>query len=324
MKKLIFILLLGFLTSAHAYGEWIPNWTIFKDSINLDVPQGKCLVKGYIVDYGGNRISQGIVGTTDFKKQAKVDEEGNFELLLDDTDSSIFFFAHGYSESVLYNYDFKSQHEVSMEFLAYTDMGVIEVEKPVIYCYSDKPISFDLNLELRSELVFSYPNYNEDGWKIDLDQEGIQVNNSTYPYLFWEGETEQLTYSTSNEGKVEGFIIKTDTCITFMENTLSSMGLNTIEKTDFITYWGPRLLTKDYALIQFVLDDEYSNEIAGITTSVQPDNQRRVFMKFTSMDVPYTSFDLTTPSFTQVQRDGFTLIEWGGAEIPLEVKMLTN
>ena len=321
MKKLVFFLLLGCLSTANAYGEWIPNWTIFKDTINPNVEAGKCLVKGTIVDYGGSTIGEGIVGTTDFKKQAKVDEEGNFELLLDDTDSSIFFFAHGYSESVLYNYDFKSQHEVTMQFLAYTDDGMIEVEKPVIYCYSNKPIEFDMQLDLRSDLSFSYPQYEENGWHVGLDKDGIQVNGQNYPYLFWEGETDHLTYTASAENTVEGYLIQTDTCITFMETTLSAMGLNATEKTDFITFWGPRLMQKEYALVQFIVDEDYDTEIAGINTSVKPDNQRRVFMKFTGLDVPYTSFELTTPSFSKIDRSGFTIIEWGGAEVPLSLNI---
>ena len=141
-------------------------------------------------------------------------------------------------------------------------------------------------------------------------------NQKKYPYLFWEGTNPSLFYSIE-KGELHGFIIKTDTAISFLENQLGLIGLNSVERTDFITFWGPILEKNEYALIQFILDDDYENQIAKMDIQPKPDAEKRVFMICSGLTSPYLGMNIVPQTFNSFERKGFTVVEWGGSEINL-------
>ena len=315
--KLIAILSFFILTPSLVKAEWIPPYHIKSDTLNTVIPEGITRVNGLITDYGNNVIGQGIVGTTDFKHQAKVNLDGTFSLDVPSTYRDLFFFAIGHEEVVLYGYIFKSQHEVYIQFLSRYDAGTVELEKPVIYAYSEAPQNVEIALSVMGNLSFTYPQLIEK-WEFTAGTNGTinMSNGDKYPYLFWEGEKDQMHYKTANN-LIVGYLIKTDTCVKFLENQLDDYGLNQTEKTDFITYWGPRMIQKDFALVQFITDDDYASQIAKINVSPEPNAMLRLFMFFSPLDSPNVKY---TPNYNKPERltrSGLTIVEWGGAEVPL-------
>jgi hypothetical protein len=319
MKKFhVFILFLLPLLSVTAHAESVLEnyYKVVSDKHDPAVKSGTCLIKGKLVDRDGGRIQDGVISTFNRSKSTVSDEDGNYSLTISSKDTSIFFYHSGYGEIVIWNYAFQSQHVVTIDFYTTkkTDYPVIQ-EKPVIYLYSCKPMDVALRLEHPS-IRFTYPAY-ENGWSVKVSENGMltsHVDGKEYPYLFWEGSSENLDY-ISNDSRINGFMINTDSAVHFLESSLTALGLNQKEQTDFITYWAPRLIQKQFAFVQFLVDEAYDATVAGLAVSPEPDAQRRVYMLFTPLDRPHTFFDHQPQLLSSFDRSGLTLVEWGGSEI---------
>ncbi len=328
MKIIILIVSLAITCMANA-GKSRIEYSIKSDVTSTKVKAGKCLVYGKILFQGETPLSNVLISTIDHKNTTTSNADGSFSFIINDADSSLFIFKSGYSEIVIPSYDFKSKHAVKIEFYPVVEVEMIEVEKPVIYLYNDIETDVKIKLNPKSKLTFTYPVYDNE-WNIKTLKNGnLKLGDRTYPYLFWEGKQNQLAFNGTSKldgyfNAIDGFLIKTDTCVSFMEKTLTSMGLNSTEKTDFITFWGPRLEQHDYAFIQFIVDDAYSNTIAELEVTPKPTNTKRIFMCFngSTLKSKFSDLIISPQTFKKVDRKGLTLIEWGGAEIPFTVTNL--
>lgn len=300
--------------AAHAELRLIVPYTIISDSVAAQVPKGFCKIKGSIISSDTSIIRDGIVANYGMTHKTKIDE-GSFELLIPDTDSVVFFYSALYGEIIINPYDFQSGHEVILNFYPIEAGMMMNVDKPVIYCYSDQPLTATIELNFKGDFIFSYPAYNN-GWQIEVEESGLlkTENGKAYPYLFWEGETTELNFQANQNGSYDGFYIQTDSVTNFLEAQLTALGLNRNEQTDFITYWAPRILENEHVFIQFLVDEAYSENVAEIEISPNPDNMRRVYVLYTAMnDLP--DFEIKSQSFESIKRTGFTVIEWGGSEM---------
>lgn len=315
--KNFFLLFCCFLGKS-LWAEYIPEYTLLKDTLKTSISENYAVIKGKVIDYNGKPVSEGLISTTDFSHQTKTDALGNFELTLPQHFSDLFFYKMKYGE-VIISYDFKSQHEYTYEITATENHDIIEVEKPVIYLYGDT--DFKLSLSPLAPFVFTYPNYDQ-SWNFTATPSGNIVdkkNQKSYPYLFWESKTTQLQYS-QKEDVVEGFMVETDTVVQFLENQLTFFGFNTTEKTDFITYWAPRMIEKQYVFIQFLVGETYAERIASYELSPKAASELRVFMLFTPLDNTITQMPVVPQQLTSTERKGFTIVEWGGAELPMFIR----
>ena len=177
--------------------------------------------------------------------------------------------------------------------------------KPVIYLYPEKETEVSVALTLNGKLTCTYPDYRE-GWTVTASPDGSLTDKSgqTYNYLYWEGET--LTrYDLS-----EGFCIKGKDTAAFLETALAGLGLNRREANEFIVFWLPMMQKNAYNIISFAAE-EYT-ESAKLAVTPAPDTIIRVFMVWQAAAeyVEIAPQELSAP-----QRSGFTVIEWGGAEI---------
>ena len=227
----------------------------------------------------------------------------------------------GFEEIVIWNYKFKSQHHVHIDFYPSSNIMMMTVDKPVIYLYNESALKVDLSFSCIGDLTFTYPKYN-DGWNLSVKGNTIMDLNTgkNYPYLFWESKTNQLDFK-SEEKSIQGFLVNTDTLINFFENSLTSLGLNSTEQTDFITYWVPKLVQHDFVFLQFLVDTDYDAIISQIKISPQPTAMRRIFMLYTGHENEYLPFQVSAQEFTSFSRQGFTLVEWGGSEISTQILM---
>ncbi len=312
MKR--FILALIIVAALPAFAEVVPEYQIISDSTDASVPSGKCKIYG-TTTLDGVPVPNCKVATTDRAFTTTSDSTGHFELIISSGTKQLYMFQIGLREIVTQPHNFRSGYGVHLDFyLRENDMIYME-EKPVIYLYSEQEQAVNIKMSTKGELTFTYPEYKNE-WNVTTNSNGELTSTSTgkkYPYLFWEGKS-NISF-TSPTFAFDGFLIDTDSTISFLENNLSLLGLNHKEQTDFITYWGPRLQQKEQVLIQFLVDEEYTNHVSSIAITPAPTSSKRVYMIFTH-DIP-EQLVVSPQQFEPFHRSGLTLIEWGGSQINL-------
>ena len=178
-------------------------------------------------------------------------------------------------------------------------------EKPVIYLYPEKETEVKVQLDYDGTLVCTYPEY-DNGWSVVAQPDGTLCDESgkTYSYLFWEGYMD-TTYDFS-----KGFVVKGSETAEFLEERLEELGLNTREANEFIVYWLPRMQENKYNLITF--QTEAYTDVAKLHITPEPDSVLRVFMAYKELKKP---IEIEEPAIAPFERKGFTVVEWGGAEV---------
>jgi hypothetical protein len=188
--------------------------------------------------------------------------------------------------------------------------GGAVLRKPVIYLYPERETEVRVELELvGATLVAAYPRYQSGGWAVVASPDGSLTDARTgkpYSYLFWEARRDvpyDLDVSRS-------FCVAGPDVEAFLERSLATLGLEGKEVNDFIVYWLPVLERNAYNLISF-LEEEYT-DTARLRVAPAPDTLIRVFMAFRGAD----AFVHTSPvPLRAVTRKGFTVLEWGGADL---------
>ena len=184
------------------------------------------------------------------------------------------------------------------------DRGEV-VAKPVIYLYPETTTQVTVNLDLDGELTCTYPAY-EEGWTVTAAPDGTLTGETgqTYNYLYWEGLRE-ADYDFS-----QGFCVAGQDTAPFLEDALADLGLTRREANEFIVYWLPMMEENPYNLIAF--QQEAYTDGAVLTVDPQPDTLLRVFMAYKPLEEPV---EVEPQTLTAPDRTGFTLVEWGGAEV---------
>ena len=178
-------------------------------------------------------------------------------------------------------------------------------EKPVIYLYPETETRVTVKLDLSGELTCAYPAY-DGGWTVTAAPDGTLTDEHgrTYNYLYWEGEVANgFDFS-------KGFCVAGSDTAAFLEDALDRLGLTRREANEFLVYWLPRMQDNPYNLIAF--QQEAYTESAKLTVSPRPDSVLRVFMAWKPLARPVDIPAQILPGF---ERRGFTLVEWGGAEV---------
>lgn len=179
--------------------------------------------------------------------------------------------------------------------------------KPVIYLYPEKTQEISVKLAFNGTVDYTYPDYNN-GWRVKATPDGTLTNledDSTHYYLFWEGTPNHIDWDFS-----EGFVVKGEDAQTFLQDILPQMGLTPKEYNDFIVYWGPMLRQNKYNLITFAT--KQYEELATLDVDPKPDTVLKVHMVYKAIDTPVS---IRPQTFAPVERNGFTLVEWGGTAI---------
>lgn len=183
---------------------------------------------------------------------------------------------------------------------------IVYAEKPVIYLYPQQETAISVRLDYDGVLTSSYPSY-KSGWNVIARPDGTLTDPETgreYYCLFWEGISNRK-YDLST-----GFVVAGEDTESFLEEVLSQLGLNDREANEFIIYWLPRMEGNSYNLISFQWENY--TESAALLVEPAPDSILRIFMAWKKLDSPV---DIPYQTFPQWERTGFSLVEWGGAEI---------
>lgn len=178
------------------------------------------------------------------------------------------------------------------------------VYKPVIYLYPEAETEVTVKLRLNGSLRCTYPAYG-DGWTVTARPDGTLWDGvRTYNYLFWDGAL-QANYDFS-----AGFCVKGSDTAAFLETALEQLGLDRREANEFIVFWLEKMQDNPYNVIAF--QTEAYTRAAEMEITPQPDTLIRVFMAWYPSQ---TWVKLPAQTLTAPQRTGFTVVEWGGAEL---------
>lgn len=180
--------------------------------------------------------------------------------------------------------------------------------KPVIYLYPDRKMQVHIELKYDPGFSVTYPDYKK-GWDVTAEPSGKIINNDgkEYGYLYWEGNPDpDASYDLST-----GFVVKGEDTASFLQNKLSEFGLMPKEYNEFIVYWLAKMEKNPYNLIHFASQSEYSDK-AILEITPKPDSILRVFMVYKPIIKP---INVQPQIITEFQRQGFTVVEWGGSEL---------
>lgn len=180
------------------------------------------------------------------------------------------------------------------------------VAKPVIYLYPEEETTVHVQLDFNGNLTSTYPAY-DSGWTVTVQPDGTLTDPETgreYYCLFWEGLT-NVPYDLS-----EGFVVAGEDTEEFLEDALRQLGLTDKEANEFIIYWLPRMEANAYNLVAFQTDIYTDNAV--LTIDPAPDMLLRVFMAYQPLEAPIR---ILPQKLETVERTGFTVVEWGGAQI---------
>jgi hypothetical protein len=315
-KLILFLLLSWFSINSWAEDQlkYLPNFYISKTEKNTSLKSGTATItfrfnsenfyvipKGYktIIYYSINEKTDTLFLDSTFITTIEVKSgKTNFK----------FWAGPGYNEVIADSVDIANQTSNEAQVNFYSENTMIMVDKPVIYFQSTIKIDFSLKVNPTNEFTFTYPVYT-DLWKGTLYPSGeIEIGNQKYPYLFWDSKQEFRLEKQSN-----GFHISKKEVIAFLEKQLSNVGMTSTEKTDFITYWGPRLTHYESVFIQFYVQ-EACNQFATIECEPKPTAINRLYIGFLEWNEGLTPLvqPMDLPAF---KRDGFNLLEWGGFEL---------
>ena len=178
--------------------------------------------------------------------------------------------------------------------------------KPILYFYPECPTVCSAKITLNGELTCTYPAHGADGWQdFTAHPDGTLIfpDGKEYYALYWEG----LQCSAWDFSR--GFCVRGEDTAAFLEWALAELGLTPREANEFIVYWLPRMQDNPYNVISF--QTAAYTEGAVLEIAPAPDSLLRVFMAYYPSDV---EIDILPQVFEGFERQGFTVVEWGGAQ----------
>lgn len=176
------------------------------------------------------------------------------------------------------------------------------VKKPILYLYPEEDTEVTVSFEQPENLTTTYPKY-ADSWKVTALPNGdLYDSEGKYYYgLYWDEIDSERSY-------VEGFYVEKDNAIPFLEEKMSTIGLNDRERNEFIMYWLPILEQNEKSFVYFELTEE-RQQGNRMTISPTPDSLLRVNMHVWQIDENPNLPEQNLPTF---ERKGFAAVEWGG------------
>lgn len=223
-----------------------------------------------------------------------------------------FYLLYGYEEIYSDSVTILPGYETKVNLFFHEAEYPVMEEKPIIYLYPKEDTKVQVQVKPTGTMTFTYPEI-RNGWNGVAHPDGtMSIAGKTYPYLFWEA-SDHIT--ASDVDLKQGFIVPGKEAIPFLEKHLSAMGLNAREQTDFITYWGPRLAANKQQFVHFLVNKE-CDKIATLNISPAPEAMYRIFMVWSPMPEGM-EVQPQAQILPKIDRSGFHVVEWGGAELNL-------
>ena len=178
----------------------------------------------------------------------------------------------------------------------------------VIYLYPTEEMNVKVELGYKDNITVSYPEY-KNGWNIIAKPNGRLVDLDTNRELY------SLYYECENAIKFditdEGFVVKGEEIVPFLEEKLKVLGLLDVEAEEFIIYWLPILKENKYNYIRFATEEEI-NQNMPLSIDKSPDSIIRVLMVYKALE---EEIEVSEQVLESPVREGFTVVEWGVTDI---------
>ncbi|MCR5513912.1 MAG: hypothetical protein K6F36_00555 [Bacilli bacterium] len=179
-------------------------------------------------------------------------------------------------------------------------------KKPIIYFYPEEEMDLTVTFVNEEMLTTTYPKY-DGGWNIHLKEDGtftVPGSDREYYGLYYEANSDyECTFD-------EGFYVTSENAASFLEEKMDYMGFTNRETDEFIMYWLPILERNEQSLVYFEETLE-RNEESPLIFSTAPDTLIRTCIHIKKVDAP---IEMVPQELTHVERNGFTVTEWGGLE----------
>ena len=181
--------------------------------------------------------------------------------------------------------------------------GVGGYAKPILYLYPTKKTKVEVSFSNPEVLTTTYPKFDK-SWVVTANKNGdLYDSKGKYYYgLYWEEE------GSTNIDFSEGFYVDKDSAIEFLEDKLTTIGLNAKERNEFIMYWLPILEKNEHNLVYFELTKE-RDKFNKLNITPKPDSLLRVAIHVKKVDGPIFIKEEKLETF---KRKGFVAVEWGG------------
>ncbi len=316
LKMCITLLIFMSVSTAFGLGEEVKSkrmnpFSIDKRTIDSSLADGtaKILVTFYA---DGEKFTRSVnIGMNNESSYHTPDISGKVSLNAKKGKYKLYFHVSGYEEVITDSVKVSNQEIVETTCRLYHERrNDIQVKKPVIYVYPEETMDVKIQLDVNGKLGFTWPVYHEK-WEFTASPDGnIAMNGKEYNYLFWESEMPEYALDKTDN---TGFLVASDTLLSFLESSLDQMGFNSKESADFITFWYPQMMANEKNHVQFLFN-ESCDAYAKLNITPTPDQIYRVGMLWKNATTEFIPEAQIIPT---IIRDGFVVIEWGGMESEL-------
>jgi hypothetical protein len=177
--------------------------------------------------------------------------------------------------------------------------------KPAIYLYPEENMPIHVQVFPVGKMTVTIPKYPSTGWNVFAYIDGtLNVQNSTYDYLYYEAEIPDSAIVKPDTG----YVIAKKELPTFVPDLLKKLGLNSKERAQFTEYWTTVLPDAAFYKIS-VIPQPNLEAITPLAIYPTPKTVIRVSLYFEALDQFET---VQPPVIIPVSRVGFTVVEWGG------------
>ncbi len=184
-------------------------------------------------------------------------------------------------------------------------LGDVHVDEPAIYIYPEIPGEFTVRLDLGAgvRITASDPDYGE-GWTVHVAADG-RIDDA-HDFLFYELAMPRPTPPPAG-WRLDGARLDEE-----LAALAGRIGLNEAESTEFVAFWSERLPDGEHWAALPVWNEGLDGWSA-LDVEPAPDSVWRVWVFFAPLDSP---IGMAEPELPVVERNGTTVIEWGGAVLP--------
>lgn len=294
-----------------------PSYKIISDEFDEKIDSGYYIVEGKVVLTPNEKIVKNIKIQVQNQKIV-LSKTGYFELKIAVATAYIAFNHKTIQEAYYENHSPKEKRRIKIIVYAskFSNESNVTVEKPVLYFYNSNPIEFNFNIQV-DNLLFSYPKISSNqNYLFSTTENGtiLDKKKHEFPYLFWESKQKDVQLNKTVNNEFSGEILKSENIISYLDSILNYLGFNSNERTDFITYWGPKLISYKYLFIQFLFQNECS-QFATYSITPKPDNLNRFYLLFSGFEYYPENLKSQSQVFHPFKREGFNVLEWGGIEL---------
>ncbi len=188
-------------------------------------------------------------------------------------------------------------------------------KKPNIYLYpaEETPIQVTLG---RSDLITASDPFYGQGWSVSASPDGTLTDDQgeRFGYLFYECLVDRKAFETKG-----GFYLPAKDRENVLKGILTAYDFNETEISDFLEFWLTELdPDTDYRMIPQTQD--MVDGAMPITISKKPDHLYRIWFGFAPVgdgnEKGLTLSEISKGIIVPICRDGFSIVEWGGAILP--------